>query len=47
MADILLSMPAWQVKVLSALVPGVGTLAVVWLVLDAGRFVRLAITGRL
>lgn len=47
MTDVLLSMPAWQVMALSFLLPGVGTLSAIWLVYDAARLVRLALTGRL
>lgn len=47
MIDVLLSMPAWQAMALSALMPGVGTLSAIWLTYEAGRFVRLAMTGRL
>ncbi|GEL44273.1 hypothetical protein MEX01_48640 [Methylorubrum extorquens] len=47
MTDFLLSMPAWQVMALSALMPGVGTLSAIWITAEAGRFVRLALTGRL
>lgn len=47
MTDVLLSMPAWQVMALAALLPGAATLGAIWLIYDAARLVRLALTGRL
>ncbi len=47
MTDVLLSMPAWQALTVSAVAPGVVTLSAIWIVAEAGRFVRLALTGRL
>ncbi|UYW33661.1 hypothetical protein [Methylorubrum extorquens] len=47
MIDVLLSMPAWQALAVSAVAPGVVTLSAIWLTYEAGRFVRLAMTGRL
>ena len=47
MADFLLAMPAWQALTVSAVAPGICTLGGLWLVVEGGRFVRLALTGRL